>query len=775
MVNNRMKTMKWRANPVCVMAAVTVLLFELALSIPAESEHTRFWRQSEYSEFQRGTARGVAIRSDGSLAPAPSFAPFADPNLAYLWALRLDSHGHLYAAGGSNAKVLRFDEKGVPTTVFESSELAAQSILFDAHDNLYVGTSPDGKVYKVTPSGEKSTFFEPKTKYIWALAMDSSGTLFVATGDQGQVFAVGSDGKGKVFYSSDERHARSLAFDSKGNLLIGTDPSGLILRVEIRRGKSGEVEAGRSFVIYETDKKEVTSLLNAPNGNIYAAAIGEKSKNAPYVPSASPLVTPTVVAGNSQAVLSAQAAAAAAPPVAVPFFPSLAGGSEVYRIAADGSPESLWNSKDDLVYALALSKGEGLLLGTGNHGTMIELGEDRLFSTVANASSEQVTSLAAGPGGVLYLGTANPGKIFTLGPSREKDGSYESVPFDAKIFSQWGRLTWSGDNATGKGKLAFYVRSGNTSRPENNWSDWAGPYTSSGQEKVSCPAARFAQWKVVFSEASDQTPPTVSWVSLAYLPKNVAPVIDGIVVQNPGIKIQSFTTPPAAAGAPGSAQIRMPQSPTAANPSSLPYVAEAPAKTPKAEAPPQGIEQKGYMSVVWTAHDDNDDDLVFTLYIRGEGEKNWRLLKDKIETHHYSWDSTTMPDGAYYLKLVASDLPSNPATQALTASRESERFEVDNAQPAIENLHASVAAAGDVAVTFTVHDTESAVARAEYSLDSGDWSVVFPKGDLSDSREENYELALHHVGPGEHTISVTASDRNDNLTSAKITFTVGEK
>ncbi len=769
--------MKWRANAVCVLAAMTVLISDLALSLPAESEHTRFWRQSEYSEFQRGTAKGVAVRSDGSLTPAPHFAPFADPNLAYLWALRLDSHGKLYAAGGSNAKVLRFGEKGAPTTVFESTELAAQSIIFDAQDNLYVGTSPDGKIYKVTPAGQKSVFFEPKTKYIWALAMDSNGTLFVATGDQGEVFAIGSDGKGKVFYKSDERHARSLAFDSHGNLLIGTDPSGLILRVEIQRKKSGEVEAGHSFVVYETDKKEVTSLVVGTDGNIYAAAIGEKSKTTPYVPPVvAPVGVPPAGAPNAQAALAAQAAAAAAPPVAVPFFPSLGGGSEVYRIAGDGSPESLWTSREDLVYSLGFSKDNRLLLGTGNHGTVIELGENRLFSNVANASSDQVTSLVSGAGGVLYVGTANPGKIFALGPGREKDGSYESAPFDAKIFSQWGKLTWSGENG-GKGKLAFYVRSGNTSRPEKNWSEWSGPYSASGADRAACPAARFAQWKVVFSQADDEATPTVSWVSLAYLPKNVAPAIDGIVVQNPGIRIQGFAAPPAAPGAAAPVQIRMPQSPNAANPGATPFVAEASPRSPKVEPPPQGVEQKGYMSVVWTAHDDNEDELTYALYVRGEGEKNWRLLKDKIEQHHYSWDSTTMPDGAYYLKLVATDLPSNPAGQALTAERESERFEVDNSQPAIQNLRATAAkgAAGDITVTFEVHDPATAIARAEYSLDSGDWSVVFPKGDLSDSREESYEVPLRHLSPGEHTISVQAADRNENETSSKITFTVAEK
>ena len=769
--------MKLRANAVCVLAVMTVVVAELALSIPAESEHTRFWRQSEYSEFQRGAAKGVAIRSDGSLTPAPHFASFADPNLAYLWALRLDSHGKLYAAGGSNAKVLRLDEKGSPTTVFESTELAAQSILFDAHDNLYVGTSPDGRIYKVTPAGQKSVFYDPKTKYIWALAMDANGILFAATGDQGQVYAIGPDGNGKLFYKSDERHARSLAFDAKGNLLIGTDPSGLILRVEIERKKAGEVEAGHSFVIYETDKKEVTSLIAGKDGNIYAAAIGEKSKTAPYVP---PAIPPVVVPGGVPAGVPAGVGVAgigAAPPVAIPFFTSLGGGSEVYRIAAGGSPESLWSSRDDLVYSLGFSKDERLLLGTGNHGTVIELGENHQFSTVANASSDQVTSLVGGAGGVLYVGTANPGKIFALGPGREKDGSYESVPFDAKIFSQWGRLSWSGENSAAKGKLAFYVRSGNTSRPERNWSDWSGPYSSSGADKVSCPAARFAQWKVVFSQTDGEATPAISWVSLAYLPKNVAPVIDGIVVQNPGIRIPSAAAPPAAPGAPAPAQIRMPQMPTSASGGGNPYVSEAPSKPAKVEPPPQGVEQKGYLSVVWTSHDDNDDELTFSLYVRGDGEKNWRLLKDKIEQHFYSWDSTTMPDGGYYLKVVASDKPSNPTDEALSAERESERFEVDNSQPAIQNLRAAAEKSGngDVTVTFEVHDPVTAVARAEYSLDSGDWSVIFPKGDLSDARDESYEIALHHLAAGEHTISVRAIDRNENLTSGKTTFNVTGK
>ncbi len=73
--------------------------------------------------------------------------------------------GNLYAAGGTNAKVLRIDPAGKMTTAFESEELTAQALTLDKNDNLYVATSPDGKVYKVTPNGQKSVFFDPKAKY----------------------------------------------------------------------------------------------------------------------------------------------------------------------------------------------------------------------------------------------------------------------------------------------------------------------------------------------------------------------------------------------------------------------------------------------------------------------------------------------------------------------------------------------------------------------------------------------------------------------------------
>jgi outer membrane protein assembly factor BamB len=758
-----------------------LLVCALAIGIIAPvavfAEHTRTWRESDFSEFERGTPNGVAIRSDGKLMPAPKFTPFADPNLAYLWALRMDSQGRIYAAGGSNAKVLRLDDPAKPTTVFESGELAAQAITFDSHDNLYVGTSPDGKVYKVTPDGEKSTFFDPKTKYIWALAFDAQGTLFVATGDKGEVFAVTPDGKGQLFYQSDERHARSIAFDQTGNLLIGTDPNGLVLRIAIVRKNSQAMPgSGPAFVVYETSKKEVTSLLTDDQGNIYAASIGEKQRGATTAPilnlpppSAQPQAAPTPQA-NVSLQLQAQSVQ---PNFAFPFISSLTGGAEVIKISADGSPETLWSSREDLVFAMGLSSSRRILLGTGNKGTILSLDGNNVFSSIAKTASAQVTSLIAGRDGKIFVATANPGKIFTLGPGYERGGSFESDTFDAKIFSHWGRLSWWGDNAA-QGKVEFYVRSGNTSSPQKNWSPWVGPFKNPAGETVDCPPARFVQWKAVFVDADNGSVPDVSWVNLAYQPKNVAPAIDDIAIQDPGIRVQGFAPQSSGPATPASVQLRMPQrngtnfpAPTSSNP-------DLAARPLKIDVPPQGFEEKGYASVLWSAHDDNDDDLVYSVYYHGEGEKNWRLLKGKLTQKYYSWDTTTMPDGAYYLKIVASDSPSNPMDQALTNERESDRFEIENTPPRIENLRADASAAV-AKVTFEGISSSSAIAKAQYSVDAGDWTIAFPDGLLSDAPKESYQIPLSGLSAGEHTVAVQIADRFDNSAAAKVTFTVAAR
>ena len=762
------------ARPAAWLLAAGALL---AVAAPAFAEHTRWWRQSSFEDFDKGTAKGVALRSDGKMFLAPKFAEFADANLAYVLQIRPDAKGNLYAAGGSNAKVLRIDANGKATTVFESSELAAQALAMDSSGNLFVGTSPDGKVYKVTPAGQSSVFFDPKSKYIWDLAVDKDGTVYVATGDTGKIFSVAPDGKGQVFYSSDETHIRSLALDSTGNLLAGTEPSGRVLRIPKAANNR------HAFVLYETSKKEITALLQGANGELYVAAVGEKTAITPGQPrpggvdAAAAAAAATFMAPLSQATNPAAIAAQMQP---IPFTPlPTVNSSSVYKIAADGSPEELWSARDEVVYSMGLLPGGKLLLGTGNDGAVLELEGNHVFSKLLKAPSHQVTAIAAGPGGKLFLAAANPGKVFTLGPENESEGSYESQPFDAHIFSRWGRTVWWGENIgpenkSGSQRVAIYARSGNTSDPDANWSDWAGPYANPAGDKLDCPPARFVQWKAVLKGSSGMPAPAVDWFSIAYLPKNIAPEVTAIAIQDPGVRVQSISMPTAGAAPQTPVQLRMPQPPSASSTNSAFNMGAnqgQPVVQPHFDPVPQGFSQKGFASVLWTAEDANDDQLEYSVYFRGENESDWKLLKDKLDSKFYAWDTTTMPDAAYYLKVVASDAPSNPAGEGLTSERESDRFVVSNTPPSIGQLTADAASAG-VRVRFQASAPVSFITRAQYSLDAGDWTLVFPAGGLSDAPRENYDFQLSKVSPGEHTVTVRVYDQYDNVSSAKATVKI---
>ncbi len=746
----------------------------LATASLAYAERTRRWKQSTYEEFLKGTTHGVAVRSDGRLELAPKFTQLADADASYLWAVKLDVKGTPYAAGGSPAKVIRLDPDGKASAVFQSADLSAQAIAFDSKGTLYVGTSPDGKVYRVSASGEKTVFFEPKTKYIWDLVFAPDGTLYVATGDKGQIFAVTPDGKSELYYSSDEAHIRVLAFDGQGNLIAGTEPSGRVLRLTKKPTKPGANEAAaEGFVLYETPKREVTALSVGADGTIYAAAIGERQHNAAVgnIPQGAAQGTVITSTGNITVIGAAQGAQQA--PQVFGLTPQISGG--IYKIAANGAPEELWTSREDVVYALGMGQDGRLLAGTGNNGALLAIDGRGVFAQLAKAGSSQITGIVRNSAGKIFLCTANPGKLVALGPEYEAEGTYESRSFDAQLFSQWGRIEWwsppvaAGVKAgnSNQPRLEFYVRTGNTEDPGKEWSKWFGPYSKSGTP-VEAPSARFVQWKGVIHDG--RSGDGIDWVSVAYLPKNVAPVIDGIAMQDPGVRLQ--VTQIATSGQPQPVNLKMPPAPPVAGVIQSQNVTVNPAKF---EPPPQGFLQKGYQSVIWSAHDDNDDELRYAVYFRGEGEKEWKLLKDNLDQRYYTFDTTSFADGAYYLKIVASDAASNDSLRALTAEKESERFEVDNTPPVIEELRAgppSGKMSGGIPFGFTARDSATAIEKAEYSVDGGEWKLLLPDSEISDAPLEHYHAGIPAPSPGEHTIAVRVHDRFQNVGSAKIIIQV---
>ncbi|MEO8049993.1 MAG: hypothetical protein ABI833_06210 [Acidobacteriota bacterium] len=720
------------------MQVLRVAMVVLYAFLPVAAVETQTWEHSEASDFEKGTLHKLSLSSEGRLTPAPVLRELYDPSVSFLWAVARDSKGNLYAGGGSvgssKAKLITITAAGQAKTLAELDGMAIQAIAVDKQDRVYAATSPDGKVYRVNAAGNVDVFYDPHSKYIWALAFSSKGDLFVATGDDGEIHRVTTNGTGSVFYRTEEAHVRSLAVDARDNLIAGTDPSGLILRI---------TQAGQGFVLYEAPKREVTTVAVAADGTVYAAGTGTKAPaKAPAAPQRkmpSGQGTITLVVPSGSPARTGDAAAS----LTTPGAPNaVAGGSEIYRVQPDGFARRIWTDPLDVVYALSLDAQGKVIAGTGNRGNIYRLDSDQTYTELLSLPAAQVTGFAAGTEGRLYAITGNIGKIFSIGPEREPSGTFESDELDAGTFSYWGRMT---SLHSGSGAVTFETRSGNVSRAQKDWSPWA---KLSG-DRVASPPARFLQYRATLSDAAE-----LYDVTAAYEMKNVAPVIEAVESTPANYK---FPAPvPAAPASPSS--LTLP-------PISRATPAAVVARSADTGTSPAVTWAKGYFGARWLASDDNGDTLLFNIEIRGEHETTWKPLHENLRERYYSWDSTAYPDGKYRVRVTASDAPSNTPEQALTAAYESELFLIDNTPPEISALTAA-AQARKIDVHFHAKDALNVLAKAEYSVNGGEWKVVEPTTRLTDSEEHDYRFQADG-GASEFTIAVRVSDVYQNEAVAK--------
>ena len=734
------------------------LLCLFALVSLLHGSDTRVWSQSDQAAFDKGDRKNLSLSSDGHLRLAPQFDELLDSSSVYLWALAGDSKGNLYAGGGGpggpGARVYIVPSGGKGKVLAELEGLEVHALAVDGKDRVYAATSPDGRIYRLSPGAKPEVFFDPKAKYVWGMVFDSRGNLFVATGDRGEIFLVTPGGQGKVFYRTPETHVRSMAIDAQDNLIVGTEPGGLMIRVSPK---------GEGFVLYQAAKREITAVAVAGDGSIYAAGVGNKTPAvAPApgpggaVPSGPPATLAALLQGQpgpSDQLPQRPAQAAPGAPGPPPQV-TITGGSEVYRIDKDGAPRKVWSHPQSIAYAIGFDAAGRPLVATGNKGIVYQIDSELVSTDLLSAPPSQVTALWQGHGGRIFAATGNVGKVYQMGPVLALQGTLESDVLDAARFSYWGRLSFRGD-AHG-GRISLETRSGNLDRPQDGWSPWSAAITSPEGARVTSPAARFLQWRATLAGSPAGDSPDLRSVDVAYLSKNVAPQVELIEIT------------PANYHFPPQSQLILSPNP----PLTLPPLTRT-ARTP---APPLKLGgdsalsmqyAKGYLGARWLASDENGDELAYTIEIKGEDETEWKPLKDKVSEKRLSWDSTAFPDGEYRIRVTASDAPANPPDQALTGRLVSDPFTIDNTPPAITGLAAS-AAANKIAVHWHAADALSVIDHAEYSLDGGDWTPVEPTTRLSDSKEEDYALALDNPNPGERTIAVRVADECDNVSVAKV-------
>jgi hypothetical protein len=249
------------------------------------------------------------------------------------------------------------------------------------------------------------------------------------------------------------------------------------------------------------------------------------------------------------------------------------------------------------------------------------------------------------------------------------------------------------------------------------------------------------------------TSPAVSVedVSVAYLPRNVAPEVLSITALPIGVGLQQV--------------VQVTTDPNVESSGLDPSVFG-----PVTQVPPRRFYQRGARSFQWQAEDRNGDTLEYAIYYRGLNDHTFRLLKDKVRDTFYTIDGATLADGRYVIKVVASDAPDNPIGQTLTGERLSEPIDIDNTPPVVKPVGQPQITQNIVRVLFNADDATGKIKRADASIDGTSWVPVFPDDKIADSGHESYTVEFPIGNPGEHTVSIRVFDTSGNVGTMSLTF-----
>jgi len=685
------------------------------------------WRQEGTAAFSKHHRERVVISDHGHARLGQALLPTGPLAAERVWDLARASDGTVFAATGDAGKVFRQSTKeGAAWTVaLDAADSQALALAATPEGKIYVGTGPGGQVIEVTDPQHPASRPDPKVQYIWDLASDAQGNLFAATGPSGQLWKRSRDGKWSLVFDSKATHLLCVAVAPEGTVYAGSDGEGLIYRIN---------REGKVSVLYDAPQSEVRTLLLAPDGSLYAGTAaeaggggstrapslfswssegGEPTETGAMPVSRTSLGEPTgrrIIPVHSSQPPAGARPAAPKPPAAGSAAPKpiSPGDNAVYQIDADGVAREIFRAKA-LVFALCWSE-DRLLVGTGPDGQLYEVRDRGAESTpLAKLDNGQILSLLAKPDGEILLGTGDPGSVVRLSAGFVSQGELVSEVYDTKFLSRFGALSWRADSPAGTA-VAVQARSGNVGEPDETWSAWSAAQTDPSAARAESPPGRFVQYRVKLSTRDPKRTPELSSVALSFRSSNLPPEINRLDV--PDVSTADGTT------------------------------------------------RQTRLNLRWEVSDPNDDELGYTVQVRKDGWPSWiSLTETPITEKTYAWDTTAFPSGYYRLRLTATDRPSNSPDDAITRDRESPSFIVDHEPPQV-----SVTPLEKKAL-IVLSDNLTRLVKAEYALDGGPWTPLFPDDGLFDTLREQISVSLPELKPGVHLLMVRATDAAGNVGS----------
>jgi sugar lactone lactonase YvrE len=674
-----------------------------------------------FQDFERGKAVNVSILKEGHLSPAPLTRSLLKSGDPFIWDVVRDSKGNLYVGTGNEGRVYRVSADGDSTLYFDAQELQIFALVIDQQDRLFAATSPEGKVYQLTGENESSLYFEPNEKYIWDMVTDDQDNLYVATGDSARIYKISSNGEATVYYTSDQTHVRCLNIGSDQTLYAGTSGSGYVIKFEKNQD---------AYVVFDTQMEEVHDIVT--NGQeMYVAAFGEISRRAATMRKSTRNGRDEESDTESMEItLSPQSIL---PPAAL--VPAQTQTS-LFRIDPLGQAVDIWTMGKESIQSLMVDEKGEIWVGAGeNTGKLYQIDRDGELSLILTADESQITHIMASDQGTVYMATSNMARLYKVGPMLAKQAHFESESIDAGELSQWGNLAFSGKNTSNNAH--FFTRSGNTEQPGKMWSDWQPVQKVQDVYRIQSPASRFLQWKCQF-DIPDKGVPVISEVAVSYIQRNLPPQISTIIVHSPD---QTYNLSDIVDQETAWAPVK--QRGGLLHPKSL----------------PSPMTKKGYRSVDWLFNDPNSDAIQFKIQYQFANTRDWHLLADHYPLNVYTWDSSQMPDGEYRLRITACDHLSNDPEQALTHSKVSDIFIIDNSGPALMNFDVS-----EEVVTFNLLDDWNSIENAAISYNSTGWMTIFPQDKIYDSKQEFFRVDIPDSLAGKvNFIAIKAKDEFGNI------------
>lgn len=671
---------------------------------------TLFWSQRSHRDWERGQAEGTAVSTAGTLELAPSLSVvYRLAKERMVWAIAAGSADDVYLATGTDGRIYHRSPEGQMRLLFDAPEPSIQALALDRQGNLYAGAGPGGVIYRVSPAGKATVFFRTRQRYVLSLVIDASGNLYAGTGGAGRIFRVAPDGQGAEYFTTREPHVLRLALDSKGALLAGTAEQGVVYRI---------TAPGQGTAVMDTGDRAVGGLAVDRDGRVVAGTAPRGL---------------ILREGEARPLLEAQATVLA-----------LACGP------------------DGMVYA-----------GAGTRLLCLRGPEDAL--TLECQDQGQLLALALDGRGKLWAGTGNGAGLYTL-KSPGAQGTFASVIRDAETSARWGRLSWEAILPEGA-TVTARTRTGNTAEPDASWSPWSDEYTDASGTPVQSPPGRFVQYKVVLRAGKGGASPVLKSVTLSYLPENRPPRVEW-------------------------------------------------------RSPLVGTPVSGKVALSWTGSDPDHDTLTYELFYSADGGQTWQQMQPAapppansgtstpagatkegapaqsqtpaaptnpagdtpkpeakpaqanseppkptptpprpgpVTGTSFRWETAGLADGPYLLKVVASDVRSNPG-DARTAERVVGPVLVTNAKPKLTLDSATLArdAEGRVSLRGRVEDPRVPIASISYRVDGGEWLAATPADGMLDSPTEEFSLTTEKLSPGQHRIEVEAVNLAEGTATATI-------